>query len=385
MTVTLAPRHFAISLLTALTVLTSARAQDLSFELNERLVIGGDEEGPIESFLAGPRQVRTDSKGNIYVWDGMRADVLVFDARGRYIVTIGKRGEGPGEIRDIVGIHVDNKDRLIVADRISQRFTIYSDLGKGFETKVFAEEQFIHPSPILSLGDSFLLRYSRQASVAENDPNLTGHESLHLFDAGLNWLESFAQMDDLFDLDSPFIQAQSRFSSFLKVATNGTDVVVVAPKIYAGYIYRYTRSDNSWVMEDLKGSPAPGRPYTPVSKADYEAGIKSGATRRAYAAVGVPEGMYHARVAMRSQYIAILNTGQIVNFMMETPPRRKFRRKAELFDQEGRLLGYGPLHFGGHEEFHILWKDVEDRLYLWRLADNGAMVLSVAELEISSR
>ena len=32
-------------------------------------------------------------------------------------------------------MHVDGDDRLIVADRIFRRFTIFTDMGKSFTTK----------------------------------------------------------------------------------------------------------------------------------------------------------------------------------------------------------------------------------------------------------
>ena len=60
------------------------------------------------------------SRGYIYVHDRQRADVLVFDECGQCVTTVGKRGEGPGESLEIVGMYVDARVRLIVVDRISR-------------------------------------------------------------------------------------------------------------------------------------------------------------------------------------------------------------------------------------------------------------------------
>ena len=64
----------------------------------------------------------------------------VFDANGLYVTTVGKRGEGPGELREVFGMHVDGNDRLIVADRMSRRLTIFTDMGESFATKSLAED-----------------------------------------------------------------------------------------------------------------------------------------------------------------------------------------------------------------------------------------------------
>ena len=107
-----------ICVMAALTLmLPSAQAQELSFTLFEQLVIGNNEDAPAEYLFTFPELVRTDSKGYIYVHDRRRADVRVFDESGQYVTTVGKRGEGPGEMREIDGMHVDAHDRLIVADR----------------------------------------------------------------------------------------------------------------------------------------------------------------------------------------------------------------------------------------------------------------------------
>ena len=121
-------------------MLATVQAQELSFTLHEQLIIGDDEEAPSEYLFYYPEIVRTDSQGNIYVKDATSADVRVFDANGRYVTTVGKRGEGPGELREVFGMHVDGDDRVIVADRMSRRLTIFTDMGKSFTTKSLAEK-----------------------------------------------------------------------------------------------------------------------------------------------------------------------------------------------------------------------------------------------------
>ena len=386
---TLALARCLAALVISVGVLASTQAQELAFTLVEKLVIGDDEEAPAEYIFSNPDQVRTDSKGNIYVRDERRADVRVFNASGQYVTTIGKRGEGPGEMREIIGMHVDTQDRLIVADRPSHRFTIFTDLGKRFETKAFAESTTISPNVILSFGDSFVMRYVKPIDGPDGGFGIWDDKVLHLHDNQLNWIEKFAPLGDIFDLNQPFLEAHSDSPMALSVATDGTDTIVLAPDIYSGFVYRYRRDSGTWGMEKLIGGPAPDKVYIPVSRKEFETNQD---VRRSVVMVSGPSGKYIARVFHWSRGIIVRNSGEIVHFVAHIPLRNATVMKAELFDQDGSLLGYGPLRLDDPElnteesilnSVTILWNDSADRVYISRKNDQGFFVLSVAELVIS--
>ncbi|MCE2421833.1 MAG: 6-bladed beta-propeller [Gemmatimonadetes bacterium] len=58
-----------------------------------------------------------DSDGNLYALDSQAGHVLVFDVAGNYLRTIGRSGEGPGEIGDGASVRVLPDNRLAVYDR----------------------------------------------------------------------------------------------------------------------------------------------------------------------------------------------------------------------------------------------------------------------------
>jgi hypothetical protein len=373
-------------------MLATVQAQELTFTLHEQLIIGDDEEAPSEYLFYYPQIIRTDSQGNIYVKDARSADVRVFDANGRYVTTVGKRGEGPGELREVFGMHVDGDDRVIVADRMSRRLTIFTDMGKSFTTKSLAEDgRTLAPNPILSLDNSFLLTYVKLFANPEGGPSIQDDKVLHIHDTDFNRLETFAQLEDIYDLDDPFLNAYSTSSRAVHVATNGTDTIVLAPNVYGGYIYRYTRSNDKWVMEKLKGGPVPKRSFMPVSEKDIE---ENQDIRRGSISGSGPTGTYRARIFSRSRGVAILSTGEILHFPFRAPLKQDREPRAELFNQKGDLVGYGQLQFDNPElngntrimeSINIQWIDTADRLYLARKNDEGFFVLSVANLEISSQ
>ncbi len=382
-------RQCLVTLALAIGMLSSAQAQRLSFTLTEQFVIGDEEQAPVEYLFLTPEFVRTDSKGKIYVHDRRSADVRVFDSSGRYFTTIGRRGAGPGEMREIIGMHVDDQDRLIVVDRISKRYTIFTDLGKGFETKAITERLASYPDIILTLGDSFVIRYVKRLPDPEGGSGIDDDKVLHLHDTELGQRESFAQLGDIVDLDRDFLRARSGNRGALKVATNKSDAIVLAPQVYGGYIYRYTRSNSTWGMEKLKGGPAPRQFFKPFSYRDFETNPE---VRKSAIVVSNSEGIFGAQVFNWSLGIVFLSTGDIVNFTNTNLLRKDAEFQAELFGQNGSLLGYGPLQFEDPDlndngrvmsSIRILWNDANDRIYLRRLNEEGAYVLSVAELVIN--
>jgi hypothetical protein len=66
-------------------------------ELKEDLSLGGPE-AKGEAALDQIRQVLPDDAGTLYVLDQRASHVKVFDAAGKYLRTIGRKGQGPGEL-----------------------------------------------------------------------------------------------------------------------------------------------------------------------------------------------------------------------------------------------------------------------------------------------
>lgn len=64
--------------------------------------------------------------GRVVVVDAGAREIRWFDAAGRHRSTVGRRGEGPGEYRDIRSAHLTADDSLLVYDRRNQRITWFS-------------------------------------------------------------------------------------------------------------------------------------------------------------------------------------------------------------------------------------------------------------------
>ena len=85
--------------------------------LREELKIGGSE-AKGESALSRPYDIACDNEGNVYVLERSESVVKVFDKSGKYLRTIGRRGQGPGEFNFPVSLSVfPGKQEFYCGDR----------------------------------------------------------------------------------------------------------------------------------------------------------------------------------------------------------------------------------------------------------------------------
>ena len=100
----------------------------------------------------GPTEVAVAPNGDIFVADGHNgggtpngnARVVKFDKNGKFLMTWGKKGMGPGEFDQVHTLAFDSKGRLFVGDRQNNRIQIFTQEGKWIATWY----QFGRPSSI---------------------------------------------------------------------------------------------------------------------------------------------------------------------------------------------------------------------------------------------
>lgn len=73
--------------------------------------------------------VAFDARGNLYVFDRQSSRVVVTDARGRFVRIVGKRGEGPGELRMPAGFTVLRDGTAVIADMGHRSYQIFGPDG----------------------------------------------------------------------------------------------------------------------------------------------------------------------------------------------------------------------------------------------------------------
>jgi hypothetical protein len=77
----------------------------------------GTYDEPIEEVFGSIAGIGIDTLGRAYVLDSQYQEIRVFSPEGRYILTVGGPGQGPGEFQDPEAIEVLGDQRVLVADR----------------------------------------------------------------------------------------------------------------------------------------------------------------------------------------------------------------------------------------------------------------------------
>ena len=88
--------------------------------------------GSEEGFFKEPREVTSDSEGNIFVSDskGDRPRIQVFSHEGEFLRIFAVKGRGPGQILRSHGIDFDFEQRLFNTDVDNMRVNVYDKTGK---------------------------------------------------------------------------------------------------------------------------------------------------------------------------------------------------------------------------------------------------------------
>ena len=72
-----------------------------------------------------------DSEGNVYFWCFVSSENLIykFNSQGRFLISFGHQGQGPGELESPTMLRINEKDEIIVSERRRARLIIFNTNG----------------------------------------------------------------------------------------------------------------------------------------------------------------------------------------------------------------------------------------------------------------
>ncbi len=202
---------------------------EVSLEFVQKI---GDLEAEDENYMFHlPTDVIVAENGNIYILDSGNHRIQKFDSNGKYISTIGRKGQGPGEFNSPIGIRLDSKEFIYVLDQGNHRIQVFSTKDKYL--KSFSNPTF---SPTFGLvGDDRIL-LNTGLSNSSNDQfnqNIFGlfshegnilkafgkakeieHDDLHLRTVlTFQWNEAFIEVDEENNIFTAF-KVQNRIEKY---------------------------------------------------------------------------------------------------------------------------------------------------------------------------
>jgi hypothetical protein len=96
-----------------------------AFILEEELFIGGSE-GKGEYLFLEIRDIAVDNKDRIFLLDLKEAHVKIFDGKGQYLKTFGKKGQGPGEMSRPSSLEITPQNEILVNDPLARKIHFFT-------------------------------------------------------------------------------------------------------------------------------------------------------------------------------------------------------------------------------------------------------------------
>lgn len=117
----------------------------IKLDLQEDLSIGSEDDK--NYFFYVVRDIAVDSEGNIYVLDARNYRIQKFNSNGKYLQTIGRQGQGPGEFQRPIQIRLDELTGNIYVRDVPIDLHIFEKSGTYARTVHF-KNAFIDFAPM---------------------------------------------------------------------------------------------------------------------------------------------------------------------------------------------------------------------------------------------
>jgi len=131
-----------------------------------------DEAGEIRIYKPG--RFIVDSQGNVFVQDNSDMAIKVFDAQGKYLRAVGRKGSGPGEFGQIADMAILPDGRLLFTDFETRRTSLFNRDGQflsSFQWKKFFSQVYLVTDSSYTVADMVVSERARELWVKTIDFN----------------------------------------------------------------------------------------------------------------------------------------------------------------------------------------------------------------------
>ena len=138
----------------------------LTPKLTELWSVGGEKD-PGNELLNRPFEVRVTEDGWVYVLDWGDTCIRIFDAKGKFVRQIGRKGQGPGDFDTPCWFDIDAQGRIYVLDGRNMRVSWFDRDGKFLGS--FRLEKFADPIRLDRSGRIFCGETTRGTEVLSSE------------------------------------------------------------------------------------------------------------------------------------------------------------------------------------------------------------------------
>jgi sugar lactone lactonase YvrE len=301
-----------------------------------------------------PNDVAVDGQGNIHVLDAANARVQKFGPDGKYLATIGRKGQGPAEFIMPDSIDFDKDGNLVVSDASQMRIHVIIGGGKDVRTLVMKDD-WIYGIRCLGAG-SLVGRASTYSIPRPNRPGKKVDE-MRLFRVLAADGQVAGEFGALADFGEPLTNAMSNASTF---DIDDEDAVCVSfnaqnkiEKYGSGgkLLWRADRPLNFSTEIKKKGkveTSGSGTSWSAPELNSCSAGLAVDAKGRIW--VLTYNRQLKKEEEVQTSMMSVGGAGGVSNVSVKTEGNTDLREtdafKLEIFAADGVLLGEVPLtHF----------------------------------------
>ena len=306
----------------------------------------GEMDGPEELLFDQIVDIAVNSKGDIYVADSRLNEIRKFDKDGKYLLTVGRPGQGPGEFQSVKTLSVNRHDDLIAFDDRLGRISVFSDNGEHKKTtQKLMTDSWIIPSRIFDTDSGYVFFGKLSNSL----------RLFHTFDRDWNIVDS--HIDYEFIDNKEFEEHNlGGFPGNCYFPNNGG--ILYTKYYYDNQIFIY--KDNGLVKMVRRESDIKN-PYEVQVFHDAQK-IRNMKWEQGYDFKMYGPGIFFiGKTHLVSGGIYQLSDGYIVNFLTLRRSKGVWELGVELYDPEGKFLHYTKL--GDNLFYDIRRKDASDLFY----------------------
>jgi len=338
--------------------------QYIKVKFETLFTLGDKDSATKEYWFVSPTIIKTDNDNNIYIYDKSGCQIKKYDKNGKYLLAIGRGGDGPGEFRQIEAFFINQKNHLVIKDNNLGRYTYLTLDGKyiSSENVNLAVRYLNFPSPFGADGIIGL--------VDVNKGNKEHGNKILVYDKNLkNILTSFGHSSIFWQYRDPH-EIKMDLWSDLNYTLLNDEKVYVAKKFYDGKLYIFDRS-KSWSVGIAQGITLPYQDYEVVEKrvSDKEWDQYFGAAEIYGQRTNGVNKVITTFYRVKSIGVFLYNNKYILNFLINLTRSKDVEFGIDVYGINGKNLGYYKVDKNKYGTINmstgvVFCKDNEENFYM---------------------